>query len=135
MINLEAVWMFVYRFVLGVTLIIHGYPKLKDRAKSAGQWMQSMGIPYWTAFLAMLVEVVGGTAIILGFLTRLAALFLAVFMIANVFMKKSKMKAVYVSVEKPSYEVDVLYLILALTLLVIGPGALSVDSALGLTVL
>ena len=135
MTSLDAVWILVYRLVLGITLLIHGYPKLKDGAKGAGQWMQSMGIPSWTAFLAMLVEVVGGIAIVLGFLTRLAAFFLAIFMIANILMKKNKMKAVYVSTEKPSYEVDVLYLLLAITLLVLGPGPLSLDSALGITIL
>ncbi len=130
-----SLWLFVYRLILGITLVIHGYPKLKDRARSSGQWMQSMGIPAWTAFLAMLVEVAGGVAIIAGFLTRLASLFVAVFMIANIIMKKTKMKASYVSLDKPSYEIDMLYLLLAITLLVTGPGIISLDNVLGISAL
>ena len=127
-----SVWLLVYRAALGGTLMLHGYPKLKDRAKQAGQWMQSMGIPAWTAALAMILEFFGGALLILGFLTRLVSAFVAIFMVANIIMKKTKMKAAYVSMDKPSYEIDVLYLLLSVTLAVVGPGALSADRLIGL---
>lgn len=113
-------------------MMIHGYPKLKDGSRQAGQWMKSMGIPPWTATLAMILEFFGGILLIAGFLTRLVSAFMALFMISNIIMKKTKMKASYVSQDKPSYEVDVLYLLIAVTLAVIGPGLLSIDHLIGL---
>ena len=47
-------------------------------------------------------------------------------------MKKRKMQADYISTGKPSYEVDALYLALALVLVFLGAGVLSLDGALGL---
>ena len=55
-------------------------------------------------------------------------------MIANVIMKKTKMNAayIYISPGKASYEIDITYLILSIILIVLGAGALSVDSVIGL---
>lgn len=125
-------WLLIFRIVTGGTMMAHGYPKLKDGAKQAGQWMQSMGIPPWTATLAMVLEFFGGILLITGFLTRVVSAFIAVFMISNIIMKKTKMKALYVSQDKPSYEVDVLYLLIAITLAIMGPGAISIDHLIGL---
>lgn len=125
-------WLLIFRVVTGGTMMIHGYPKLKDGSRQAGQWMKSMGIPPWTATLAMILEFFGGILLIAGFLTRLVSAFMALFMISNIIMKKTKMKASYVSQDKPSYEVDVLYLLIAVTLAVIGPGLLSIDHLIGL---
>jgi len=130
--TLLTAWLLIFRIVTGGTMMVHGYPKLKDSAKQAGQWMKSMDIPPWTATLAMVLEFFGGILLITGFLTRLVSAFIALFMISNIIMKKTKMKASYVSQDKPSYEVDVLYLLIAVTLAIIGPGAISVDHLIGL---
>jgi len=126
-----TVWLLLYRLVLGGTFMLHGYPKLKDGAKQAGQWMKSMGIPPWTAILAAILEFFGGAMLIFGVLTQIVAIFLAIFMISNIIMKKTKMKSPYVSTEKPSYEIDVLYLLLSVTLVLLGPGAISIDHLIG----
>jgi hypothetical protein len=49
-------------------------------------------------------------------------------------MKKSKMHATFISTEqgKPTYEIDAVYLLLALVFLVLGAGPLSLDGLLGL---
>ncbi len=127
-----SLWLFVLRIIIGATMLIHGYPKLKDGAKSAGAWMKSMGIPPFTAALAMLLEVIGGIALILGVLTPLASILFAIFMVSNIVMKKTKINAVYVSTEKPSYEVDVLYLVIFLTIFIVGAGQYSLDAVLRL---
>jgi uncharacterized membrane protein YphA (DoxX/SURF4 family) len=53
-------------------------------------------------------------------------------MIANVIMKKTKMDAAYIAPGKASYEIDIPYLIVSIMLIVLGAGALSVDSVIGL---
>jgi uncharacterized membrane protein YphA (DoxX/SURF4 family) len=118
------------RVLFGVSLMIHGYPKLKGGWKQAGQWMKSMGIPAGTAIFATIIEFFGGLLFIIGLIVPIVAAFTAIQFGSIIAMKKSKMKASYVSMDpsKPSYEIDVFYLIVALVLLVLGAGALSVDS-------
>ena len=54
-------------------------------------------------------------------------------MIGNIIMKKTKTKATYIAqLSNPSYEIDITYLILSLSLVVLGAGALSIDSFIGL---
>jgi uncharacterized membrane protein YphA (DoxX/SURF4 family) len=74
----------------------------------------------------------GGIFLILGLLVPLVGALFIVFMAANSIMKKRKMHADYIAQGKPSYEIDVLYLTLALVLVFIGAGALSLDGALGI---
>ena len=47
-------------------------------------------------------------------------------------MKKRKMNASYIDPGKASYEIDITYLIISIILIVLGAGALSVDSTIGL---
>ena len=76
------------------------------------------------------MEFFGGLFLIIGLIVPLVGLFFAIFMIAYVIMKRTKMNAVYIG--KTSYEIDITYLILSLVLIVLGAGALSVDSLIGL---
>ena len=49
-------------------------------------------------------------------------------MIGNIYLKKMMMKAPYMG--QNSYEIDVTYLMLAIVLIVLGAGVISVDSLL-----
>jgi len=53
-------------------------------------------------------------------------------MIANVIMKKRKMNAANIDARKASYEIDTRYLIHSIIVIVLGAGAFSVDSIIGL---
>ncbi|HZW56432.1 MAG TPA: DoxX family protein [Nitrososphaerales archaeon] len=118
------------RVVVGGTLMIHGYPKIKSSAQSAN-WMKSMGLPGATAALAGILEFFGGFLLIVGLIVPIVALFLAIQFGAITVMKKIKMKASYVASGKPSYEIDMVYLLLSIILIVIGAGALSIDGLIG----
>ena len=74
----------------------------------------------------------GGLFLVIGLIVPLIGLFFAIFMIANVIMKKRKMSAAYIATGKASYEIDITYLILSIILIVLGAGALSVDSLVGI---
>lgn len=117
---------FVLRVVVGLVLVRHGLPKLRD-LKGTGEWFGSVGFRpgiFW-ALVAGLVEFGGGLAIILGFLTQFVSLFVALqFLIILLKFKKGKMFA------KDS-EIDWLILASALALLTLGSGAFSLDSYLG----
>lgn len=116
----------------GSNLIVHGYPKLgkQGRQQSVG-WMKSMGIAGGTAVLAGVLEFFGGLFLIAGLIVPIVALFFAIQFFLIIVMKKTKMKAVFTGQNKPTYEIDVLYLILSIVILVLGAGAFSVDGLIG----
>jgi len=124
----------ILRLCVGAGLTLHGYPKVKGGRVQAGQWMKGMGIPPITADLVTVLEFIGGILLILGLLTPLVGLFFVLQFGAIILMKKSKMHASFISMEqgKPTYEIDVVYLLLALVLLVLGAGPYSLDKFLGL---
>jgi uncharacterized membrane protein YphA (DoxX/SURF4 family) len=69
--------------------------------------------------------------LIIGLIVPVVGLFFAIFMVANVIMKK-KMNAAYIDPRKASYEIDIRYLIHSIVVIVLGAGAFSVDSIIGL---
>ncbi|MGE0211182.1 MAG: DoxX family protein [Parvibaculaceae bacterium] len=63
------------RLTLGVALLAHGLMKiLVFTLPGTVGFFQSLGLPGFLAYLVVLVEVVAGLALILGFKTRIAAL-------------------------------------------------------------
>ena len=124
----------ILRLGVGAGLALHGYPKVKGGRVQAGQWLKSMRIPPIAADLVTVLEFLGGIFLILGLLTPLVGLFFAIQFGSIIWMKKSKTHAAFVSTEqgKPTYEIDAVYLLLALVFLVLGAGPLSLDGLLGL---
>jgi putative oxidoreductase len=123
----------VTRVWLGGNMMIHGYPKLRNMKKTAEEMKQAVGIPTIATYIATILELFGGIFLIIGLIVPIMGLFFAIFMIANIIMKKAKMKAAYIAQpNNPSYEIDITYLILSLSLVVLGAGALSIDSFIGL---
>lgn len=120
------------RVVVGVTLVMHGYPKLKD-PQATLKWAGNLGVPAAATVVAIVLEFFGGIALILGILVPVVAFFIALEMIGNIALKKSKMKAPYLTGQNASaYETDVLYILLAVTLIVLGAGAFSLGAFFGL---
>jgi putative oxidoreductase len=122
---------FILRVWVGANFIIHARPILQHLPQTI-QSMKGMGVPAGATYAATALELVGGVALILGLLVPVVGVLIVVFMVANSIMKKRKMQADYISTGKPSYEVDALYLALALVLVFLGAGVLSLDGALGL---
>lgn len=123
-----AVTLLLLRLVMGVAFILHGRPKIQDPFG----WMKERGsaVPPALQALAAVIEFGGGIALILGLLTRLAALGLVFQMIAALFLVHFPAKQPFVAPGKPNYELPLVYLVVALLLLAIGPGPLSLDAAL-----
>jgi len=122
----------VTRLWVGANMMIHGYSKLRNLKQAAEETKQTLGIPIGATYTATVLEFFGGLFLIIGLIVPLVGLFFAIFMIANVIMKKRKMNAAYIAPSKASYEIDITYLILSIVLIVLGAGALSVDSVIGL---
>lgn len=119
----------IARVVLGALFVIHGYPKVKDLKKTAG-WVKSTGFPGGAAFATpfSLLEFFGGLALIAGLLTQVVALLFVLEMAATTIFSKYTLKKKLVL----GYELDILYLVLALVIVLLGAGAWSVDRLIGL---
>jgi putative oxidoreductase len=116
------------RIICGYAFILVGWGKIQNPVG----WMgENSGFPGIFQALAAISEFVGGIALVLGFLTRLAAFGLVCTMVVAVYMHKVVMGDPFVSLTGgSSYQLAVLYLLLVLLLLVAGPGRFSVDRLL-----
>ena len=118
------------RVWVGVNFVAHGYPKLGKGRQQTLQWTKSLGVPALATYLAIILEFFGGLSLIIGFIVPIVGFFIALEMTGAIFLKKTKMKAPYMG--QNSYEIDITYLMLAIALVVLGAGLLSVDAFLGL---
>jgi putative oxidoreductase len=130
------VGLLVLRLVLGVIFIGHGAQKLfgsfgGPRISGFAKMLEQLGVKHAKpmAILAGLAEFVGGILVILGFLTPLAALVLIGVMIVAVLTVHLKNGFFNTN---GGYEFNLALAGMALTLLIIGAGAYSLDSVLGI---
>lgn len=122
-----AVSLLLVRLVVGAAFILHGWPKMQNPTG----WMQAFGMepaPAVFQVLAVVAEVGGGALLILGLLTPLAALALAGQMVAALVLVHLPNGDPFVgSPGEASYELALVYLVIAVMFLFIGPGKLSAD--------
>ena len=123
----------VLRVIVGVSLMIHGRPKLSGEGKKGAiSFMTSQGVPGSAAVLTGILEFFGGIFLVIGLIVPVVALFYMIQFGSIIALKGGKMKMRYIDPGKPNYEIDVTYFLLALVLLVVGAGAFSLDGLLGL---
>lgn len=118
----------IVRIVLAVVFIAQGYGKLFTMGidQFTGFLANQAGIPIpgLFAWVVSLTEFLGGIAILLGILTRWAAIGLAITMVVAVFTVTLKQGLL------GGYDINLALLALSLTLLLAGPGKLSLERAL-----
>lgn len=117
----------VLRIVVGLAFVAHGYPKLFQNRAGVAQWLDSIGITpgkFW-ALVVGVVEFFGGIVLILGVWVELAGLLIAINMLVAMWKVKWG-KAGYVT--QGGWELDLIYLAVALSFLFTGPGAWALSS-------
>jgi putative oxidoreductase len=72
--RLQPVALLALRLVLGAIMIDHGYGKVFGGLSHHVQVVSSLGLPGWLAYGFAAAEFFGGIALVVGLLTRLAAL-------------------------------------------------------------
>lgn len=109
------------RVVLGVILVYHGLPKIKDLAKT-GKDFAGMGFKpgkFWGTLVALL-EFIGGIFIIAGLLTQLVSVLLAIqFLIILITIKRSA--------KFTDIEFDLLLFATSVLVATLGAGPYSID--------
>ena len=123
----------VLRVAIGLGLAYHGASTLFGRGGMAGfaKYVGSLGFPFhhapaFWAYCAKLSEFAGGILLVLGGLTRPAALLIVITMSVAAFVANGK-HPVFAPPREPSKEMSLLYLVCALTLFFTGPGPLALD--------
>ncbi len=110
------------RIIMGIAFITHGLPKLGNIEGTKG-FFASVGIPPELALPLALLEVTGGIALILGIATRIASMLFVVEMAGAIIM----VNAASVFIAGGGYELDLLLISIAISLLISGPGRMSVE--------
>ncbi|MEN3038419.1 MAG: DoxX family protein [Candidatus Kryptonium sp.] len=121
----------IIRVILGVIFIAHGYPKLfVFGVPGFAKFLSGLGVPLPEIFavIVALVEFVGGIVLILGIFSRWAGLLIAINMIVATLLVKVKVGLI-APMDKPGTgaELDLALFACALTILVFGPGSISIE--------
>lgn len=123
------------RIPAGIIFTAHGAQKLFGSfggygLEGTGQWMASIGLEpgYLMALAAGSAEFFGGIALLIGLLTRPAALVLAITMVVAIFSVHAG-NGLFMS--NNGYEFGLTLLAISVALLINGSGAFAVDRTLG----
>ncbi|MDY7093446.1 MAG: DoxX family protein [Acidobacteriota bacterium] len=115
------------RFVAGLAFMFHGW----DKIRQPFSWMgPDAAIPGIFQALAALAEFGGGLFWILGALTALASFGIACTMVVAVYFHAVIKGDPFVSTGGGSYELALVYLVIAILFIATGPGRFSVDNKL-----
>jgi putative oxidoreductase len=124
----------VVRVLVGVIMLVHGWQKLQGGPSGFGQALAGLGVPLpeLMAYVVTFVEIIGGVLLIVGLLSRLAALLLTIDLVVAILLVK-----VNIGLLSPpdgsgvGAELELALIAGLLAVLLAGPGRLSVDQVLG----
>lgn len=131
------------RLIVGYGFMEHGFAKLARGPDAFASILQAIGVPaaQFMAWSTIVVEILGGVAVILGVFVSLASLPMAAVLLTAMFtvhlpygFSSIKIKAVTAAGAQfgpPGYEVDLLYLACLAALVLSGPGPFTISDLIG----
>lgn len=124
--NWQSAALLLLRVVVGIAFILHGFGKIQNPFG----WMPAPSpVPGIFQFLAALSEFGGGIALILGLLTRVASLGLAITMLVATLTHAFAFGDPFVNLSGgSSFEPALTYFVIAILIMIVGPGKYSVDA-------
>jgi putative oxidoreductase len=125
--RLQPLGLLVLRLVLGSVMTVHGYHKVFGGMQHFEQMLHGMGIPPWMAYLVAAAEFGGGILVLLGFLTRFAALAILIDMTVAIL----KVHLHNGLTGQGGYEFPLGMAAIALALVCFGAGPIAVDAVWG----
>lgn len=120
----------ILRVVLGIVFFMHGSQKVLGWYGGGGldgtvDFMSSMGIHPFLAYVSSFWEFIGGICLILGFLTRIWSAGLVINMLVAILVVHSGFFA-----SEGGIELALTLLAIALSLVLLGPGKFSIDQVI-----
>ncbi|HWQ16550.1 MAG TPA: DoxX family protein [Sulfolobales archaeon] len=136
-----SIGVLIIRVFVGILFIVHGAPKIMGPfRKPMRDGMRQIGIPGTLFDLVGLLEFLGGIALIIGFLTRIASALLAIEMLSTtiLYITSTALKSLPRGFAEPMFkatkgymfgwELDTVLLASCAALAIIGSGVFSIDS-------
>ena len=119
----------ILRIVLGIAMAVHGWSKLSGGIGGVAGFFGSLGIPApgLMAWVVTLVELVGGILLVVGFLTQIAGILIAIEMLGIILFAFLLRGAPFIENGGITWEKEAVFGAAALCLALSGPGAWSVD--------
>jgi putative oxidoreductase len=117
----------VLRMILGIIMIAHGYHKVFGHMQEYAGFIHSMGIPVWLGYVSAITEFGGGILLIMGLVTRCAAI--AVFI--DMFVAIAKVHWKHGLLGNGGYEFPLSLAAIAFALIFLGGGPISIDAIRG----
>jgi putative oxidoreductase len=122
--RLQPLALLVLRLALGTIMIAHGWQKIADHMQGIMGAIQHMGLPTFMAYLVVAAEFGGGILVLVGFLTRLAALAIFVDMLVAI-LKVHLPHGLFSS--KGGFEFPMACAAIAFALIFTGAGPIAID--------
>lgn len=131
------------RVIVGYGFMAHGFAKLSKGPDAFATILHGIGVPlpHFMAWSTILVELLGGLAVILGAFVALVSIPMAAVLLVAMFtvhlpfgfssIKLSAVTAAGPQFGPPGYETDLLYIACLATLVMAGSGPLAVDGVIG----
>jgi putative oxidoreductase len=118
----------ILRVAAGIVFVVYGWNKLQNPA-GWQDMLTGLGfpVPLVLSWFVLVLELVGGAALILGLLVRPLALLFAIEMVVSSVTVKLGLGFAPVGADMAGIELDLALLATALALVILGPGRLSVD--------
>jgi putative oxidoreductase len=125
--RLQPLGLLVLRLALGAIMIAHGFPKAFGGVQHHVEFVRGMGMPGWLAYLSIAAELGGGILLIVGFLTRCAAIAILINMLVAIFGVHFK----HGFVGEGNYQFPLALAAMAFSLIFFGAGPIAVDGLRG----
>lgn len=125
--RLQPLGLLVLRLVLGAIMIAHGSTKVFGGMHAFTGVVSGLGIPGWLAYLAAAAEFGGGILVILGLLTRFAALSIVIDMLVAILKVHWK----HGFVGEGNYQFPLALAAIAFALVFFGAGPIALDAIRG----
>lgn len=122
--RLQPLGLLVLRLALGAVMIAHGWQKVYGGIPQLMEMLRHMGIPGWMGYLTAAAEFGGGILLVIGFLTRLAAL--AIFIDMLVAIAKVHLPHGFFA-KTGGYEFPLVCAAVAFSLIWSGAGPMAID--------
>ncbi len=107
------------RSAIGIIFVLHGISKFSP---GFAENLPNMGLPVELQIPLVLAELVSGLLLIFGVLSRLSAVMISIIMLGAIFMIKGASSIT----GKGGVELDLILLAVALVIMIIGPGRISI---------
>lgn len=127
--RLHPLALLVLRLALGVIMVAHGYTKVFGGLHHHAQVVASLGLPAWLGYVSSFAEFAGGLLLILGFLTRPAALAICIDMAVAIW--KIHWKNGLIGQNRSGFEFPLALAAIAFALIFFGAGPIAVDHLFG----